>query len=573
MISNEIDEKKTKYFVIAIMLLIVLSVILIIHFNNKSLVSGEEENTTTTTTTTTSDIIKIEENKKTTKKTNIKKENVEETVVETLEQENVIYKSTIDETNKLIYNYKLTEEINDKDIIVSKILTIEENLKNNNIIGLYDISLYDEFMVKKNVTNSSIDISIPMTSELIGYDEYKIVYIDDNNLITNEEFKHTIENGYIKFTTTHLSKFGIIGIKKEIVEEEKQEEPKEEVEIIDLTNVSLDIKINDETITDLSSLYIETTDKLDVVVKNLDKEYKLYYLLKDEEGLNTYQEFNNNIFETIKTPSKYTLFIKIDVNGITKTFEICDLNIYDIVFTYDKEEVLDSDIELGTIKDENGVESTYVDINNNKNIVIDTIETEELKEEIVQEDAKEVLPENSEEEIVTETNSEKAESTEDTDEKTNSDENQNETTEEEPTEEKEDLATINLKGNIYLVEKTDITNLEITGHLIIDTDDDIVYDEEKLGNIYSIIIKSKEFSLNGNKYTYEYTKDGLVITKLEETISEFNDLFNNYEYDVLKEELILIKKQQCDINGPEVPKVPEEPETSEPENSEKIVIR
>lgn len=48
--NNELDESKTKYFVVAIILLIILGIILVIHFNNKSLVSGDEDIKVETTT-------------------------------------------------------------------------------------------------------------------------------------------------------------------------------------------------------------------------------------------------------------------------------------------------------------------------------------------------------------------------------------------------------------------------------------------------------------------------------------------------------------------------------------------
>ena len=101
------------------------------------------------------------------------------------------------------------------------------------------------------------------------------------------------------------------------------------------------------------------------------------------------------------------------------------------------------------------------------------------------------------------------------------------------------------------MEKTDISNLEITGHLIIDTDEDIVYDKNKLENVYSITIKSKEFSLNGIKYTYEYTKDGIVITRLDivDVDEENSDIFEGFQYDSTKDELIFNKKE--DVNSEE----------------------
>ena len=95
---EELNEKKTKYFVIAIIILIILGVLLIVHFNNKQMVKGEEDKSDTPTTT---------EKITTTTKKRVKVEEVKEDVSE------VVYKSVIDETNKL----KLYKNINANNIL------------------------------------------------------------------------------------------------------------------------------------------------------------------------------------------------------------------------------------------------------------------------------------------------------------------------------------------------------------------------------------------------------------------------------------------------------------------------
>lgn len=520
---RELDESKTKYFVVAIILLIILGVVLVIHFNNKSLVSGEKEKEKTTTTI--KDVITTEEYEYKDDEEKVIKVNKKEEVVEENTNE-VVYKSTIDEITKMIFNYKLTDEIIDSDKIVSTKLSIVDSLKNNNVVGLYDISLYDVNNVKKSVNNSLITISIPL-GDLVGYDTYKVVYIDDNNLITDEVIDSKVEDGYIKFDVKHLSKYGIIATKK-VVEEENVEE------VIDLSKVSLDVKINDEIVSG-TNLYVSTTDKVSVVVNELDKEYKLYYLLQNEENTNTYQEFNEYLFKDIETPSKYKLSIKLDVDGEVKVFEIGTANVFDIVFVYDKNEELTSDIVVGTIVDESGIESTYEDMENNKDIVIDNVIEEEIVEEDIlskDDESIENLPTNDVEEVG----------------ESNSEENEEEKL--------EDKATIKLNGNIYLVEKTDISELEMTGHLVIDTSEDITfaYENDKLlaSNLYTITIKSKEFSLNGTKYTYEFVDGDIVIKKLEEeqevVVEDFSNIFNDYQINNKPENEELILEKQTITN-------------------------
>ena len=545
MIGKEIDEKKTKYFVIAIIILIILSVLLVVHFNNKSLVNPDEDIepkvTTRTTTTTQKTTTKVKKDKvKVNNVVNTPSEVVTEEVVENEE----VSKTTIDEENKLIYDYKLSDEITSTDVIKSEVLNIDKVLLEKNIIKLYDISLYDVDNIKKSVKNTSITISIPVTKELKEYENYKVVYVDENNEISEEEFESVVENGYIKFTTTHLSKFGIIGTKK-----------------IDLSKVTLDIKINDESVNVLNDLYVSTEDEIDIVVYDLDSDYIMSYLLKDENNTNEYQTFNKNMFKEIKTPSKYTLIIKIIVENQERVFEIGKFNVYDIVFNYDNREELEEDVVIGELKNEDGTEYNYVDKEINKDIVIinkedneleetnDVVLNEEKKEEIVTEGLESVLEELEEgnttikeEHITLEDNNDSLNS----DIETNTDIENNEDNinvennveeekgNEEFEEELEDKATIKVNGNIYLVEKTDISNLEMTGHLIIDTNEDITFRtfEDKLltSNLYTITIKSKEFSLNGVKYTYDYINEKIVITKVEDSteVENFEDIFDGF---------------------------------------------
>lgn len=507
----ELDESKTKYFVIAIILLIILGVVLVVHFNNKSLVSGEKEIDKTRPTikdVVTTEKYEYRDDEEKVIKVNKKEEKVEEVINE------VVYKSTIDENNNMIFNYKLTDEISDSDKIVSTKLSVVDSLKNSNVVGLYDISLYDVNNVKKSVNNSLITISIPL-GDLVGYDVYKVVYIDDNNVISDEVIDSKVEDGYIKFDAKHLSKYGIIATKK-VIEEEIEE-------IIDLTKVSIDVKINEKLVND-TNLFVSTIDKVSVIVNELNKEYKLYYLLQNEENTNTYQEYNEEMFKDVETPGKYKLSIKVEVSGEGKVFEIGTVNVFDIVFVYDKNEELTEDVVVGTIVDENGIESTYEDKETNKDIVIDNV-----IEEVIEEETNEVLelPTDIEKEI----------------EESNTDDIE---------ENLDDKATIKLNGNIYLVEKTDISELEMTGHLVIDTSEDITfsYENDKLltSNLYTITIKSKEFSLNGNKYTYEFVNGDIVIKKIEEekevVVEDFSNIFNDYQINnKLENEELVLEKQ------------------------------
>ena len=309
----EFDKNKTKYFVIAIILLIILGVILIVHFNNKSMVSGDKEDTTKKTT---EKVTKDETTKVTTKKVEVNEISVNKD----------IYKSVVDDENKLLYNYKLTDEISDTDIIISKVLDLNEEYKNNNIISLYDISLYNSNMVKKSVKNSLITISIPITGNLVGYDDYKVVYIDDNNNITNEEFNTTVSDGYITFDTTHLSIYGVIGFNN----------GKKETKEVDLDDVNVKIAFNDELVNNNDTIYTTTNDTVGVTVSGVDN-YIVYYGLQDKDNNMEYKEYTTSgIFKDIVTYSELKLFVKVVIGSQEKTFELNTFKVYDFIYLYDR---------------------------------------------------------------------------------------------------------------------------------------------------------------------------------------------------------------------------------------------
>ena len=333
---EELNEKNTKYFVVAIILLIVLGIILIIHFNNKSLVSGDKDKVTSTTKKTTE--VKKEETTTTTTKvvrvSNTNKDNNKVVKDTNVSNDNSVYKSVIDEHSNIIYNYKLTDEITNDDRIVSKSLELNDYLKNNNVISLYDISLYNN-NVKKDVKNSLINISIPITNNLIGYDEYKVIYVNDGS-ISDEVFDTKVENGYIKFTTTHLSMYGVIGIKNNTINNDKQDEVNEQ---IDLSKVQVELYQNNSLISNSVDVLASVNDDISIKVLNVDSNtsYKVFYAFRnDYQDLEYLELSNTKIFNSVNTPNKFKLLVKLVINDNEKVFELNTFNIYDKVFLYDK---------------------------------------------------------------------------------------------------------------------------------------------------------------------------------------------------------------------------------------------
>ena len=101
----------------------------------------------------------------------------------------------------------LTEDI--KNNINSKINLIYEG---NQIIKSFDIEVLRRGLdndVQVTDFPNGIEIKIPLIDKYNDYRNLQIVYIDNNGDIEKVDSK--IEDGYIVFTTNHLSEYGIIG--------------------------------------------------------------------------------------------------------------------------------------------------------------------------------------------------------------------------------------------------------------------------------------------------------------------------------------------------------------------------
>ncbi len=267
-----------------------------------------------------------------------------------------------------------------------------------------------------------------------------------------------------------------------------------------LDNIEIEVLKNNEIIKD-NTIKVTKEDIIDIKVKNINTKYKVYYALKNEITTTDFILLKDGkIFKDYTPYTKLKLLIKIVTKNNEKIYEKNEFKLYDIVYKYDKNEELNEDIIVGELDDK---DYKYDDKEKNKDIVIEDV-----------------------------TN------LENNDNKVNIDEKKD--------------AVVNIKGNIYLVDKTDISELELTGYLYIDTDSEITFNKyaEKidLKNIYTISILSKEFNLNGKKYIYEIIKDNVCIKKiLDDKNYEDSDLEDNFNenIEISKDEndnLIISKK-------------------------------
>ena len=462
------NTKKSIYFIILILLFIALGLVITIHYNNKTLVNINDDKKEIKD----SDIGKIEEvkeeikNTDTNKTTNITKINRVNTKNTNTNKYDI--RKTIKDNNNISYTYNLSNEINNKDIIISTEININKALENMNIIKLYDISLYNDKLSLKSVKNTNITIKIPAKNILNDYENIKIVYINDNKII--EEYNTSIYDDYIEFTTNHLSTFGIIGTKK-----------------IDIEDINIEVYKNGKLINNDNN-YVSKNDLFDIKLDKSIKNYKIYYALTNDLEFIDYQELKNDLFSNLDVPKKYNLLIKLVINNEYKIYDMGTYNIYDMVYSNSNNEdnigkLYDKDGK--ELKNEDGNDYTYDDKNINNDIVVKK-DNDNL----------------------------------------------------------DDKAIVKIFGNVYLVEKTDISNLFITGNLVIDTNEDIITKNEinelDYNNIYSITIKNKEFMINGIKYTYELINGEIIIKREDNTTSD--EIFNDYDKSINEDGLTFTKK-------------------------------
>lgn len=99
------------------------------------------------------------------------------------------------------------DEVSDDYVLDIKSINVSKKLSDKGVKFVADINVLENGQVVE-INNIKMKIKIALPESLKGYNKYEVVYI------LNDEIKETIlakiENGYIVFETTHLSKYGII---------------------------------------------------------------------------------------------------------------------------------------------------------------------------------------------------------------------------------------------------------------------------------------------------------------------------------------------------------------------------
>ena len=92
-----------------------------------------------------------------------------------------------------------------------KQVEVSKNLSDKNVKYLVDINVLENGQVVK-LSNTKMKIKIALPEDLKEYKKYEVVYILNDEI--KETIPATIEDGYIVFEASHLSKYGIIATEK-----------------------------------------------------------------------------------------------------------------------------------------------------------------------------------------------------------------------------------------------------------------------------------------------------------------------------------------------------------------------
>lgn len=136
---------------------------------------------------------------------------VEENKVIETNDKKVTFKSdsALDNGYELQITEVTKEEKAKAETKVNDLYKDNKKVENTKLITLYDIKVSDGTNIIP-MSNGKFSISIAIDESETKYDNYKVIYIDDNGNIS-ETLDAKLVDGKIVFETTHLSVYGIIG--------------------------------------------------------------------------------------------------------------------------------------------------------------------------------------------------------------------------------------------------------------------------------------------------------------------------------------------------------------------------
>lgn len=157
-----------------------------------------------------SDVIKYVADKYTTKKVNNNYVVSENKTIESTDKKVTFESSTaLDNNYKLQISESSKEEKTKAETKLEELYKDNKEVKDTTLITLYDIKISDGTNIIP-MNNGKFTISIDIDATKTKYDNYKVIYIDNNGKIS-ETLDAKLVDGKIVFETTHLSVYGIIG--------------------------------------------------------------------------------------------------------------------------------------------------------------------------------------------------------------------------------------------------------------------------------------------------------------------------------------------------------------------------
>ena len=127
--------------------------------------------------------------------------------VTTTQTGSIVFEST----EEFDSNYHLSVDDITEDITETQENSVQAKT-DKTLIKLYDINMLDKDNNIVDMGTGTYTIKVKLSDLLKKYESYQVIYIAEDNSVTLLPAK--VEEGYIVFNTTHLSKYGIVGLER-----------------------------------------------------------------------------------------------------------------------------------------------------------------------------------------------------------------------------------------------------------------------------------------------------------------------------------------------------------------------
>ena len=113
----------------------------------------------------------------------------------------------IESTGETKAKIEFAKEVSKDYKLDIKPIEVKKDLTSKNVKYVVDINVLENGQIVK-ISDTKMKIRIALPEDLKGFDKYEVVYISNDEI--KETIPATIEDGYIVFETSHLSRYGIV---------------------------------------------------------------------------------------------------------------------------------------------------------------------------------------------------------------------------------------------------------------------------------------------------------------------------------------------------------------------------